>query len=125
MKTKEIFVQSGVSLEQKPFVQLLTKEEGKETQIICQLSPTEARKVAFNLLEVAEGAETDGFLITFFLTLGKEKGQRATKEDYAQVMQLLHAYRSYRSLQGKASGPVDKKDFIVTKEHQQVPKVEL
>lgn len=86
----------------KPFVQIEIPESARAPVmspgeagpepvpgvIGLQLSPAEARSLALNLLEAAEGALGDGFLLTF---LEKEIGL-----SLEQLAPLLVKFRGYR-----------------------------
>lgn len=70
---------------QMPYVQVLIQKADWMTQ----MSPEDARKLAFNLLQAADGAESDGFLVTFFReTIGID--------DMRAVASLLVEFRDYR-----------------------------
>jgi hypothetical protein len=56
-----IWSQSGVNLKGEPFVQLTLKDN-----VIGQLTPAQAREFAGALLQAAEAAETDSFILGFF-----------------------------------------------------------
>lgn len=61
----------------------------EDTSLIgLQISPTEARSLALNLLEAAEGSLSDGFLLTF---LEQEVGLTI-----AQLGPILIKFRGYR-----------------------------
>lgn len=69
---------------QKPFVQVLIEAADWS----CQMSPSEARDLAHNLLECADAAESDGFLVTF---LRKKVGLRDQ-----QIASVLIDFRKWR-----------------------------
>jgi hypothetical protein len=84
--TINIMVTSGFGHNtQKPFVQMLIRRADWMTQ----MSPEEARGLAFNLLSSADAAESDGFLVGFFReTIGID--------DMRIVAGLLMQFREYR-----------------------------
>jgi hypothetical protein len=67
-----------------------------ENMVCVQLTPDEARGLALNLLEAAEAALGDGFLLTF---LEREAGMPVE-----QLMPLLRKFRGYRTQQSKEGG---------------------
>lgn len=70
---------------QQPFVQMLIQRADWMTQ----MTPESARELAFNLLSAADGAESDGFLITFLRnTVGVE--------DMRAIATILTEFREYR-----------------------------
>ena len=80
-------------------------------RVIAQLDPREAREVADALLQTTEAAEQDAFLLDF----GKEAmGEQAAGR-------LLIEFRRYREARGKKGPPSDKRDFMITPEHQKPP----
>lgn len=72
---------------QRPFVQVLIERADWMTQ----MSPAEARELAFNLLRAADGAESDGFFVTF---LQKTVGM----DDMRAIAGLLVEFREYREM---------------------------
>lgn len=73
---------------QRPFVQMLIPRADWMTQ----MSPAEARDLALNLLQAADGAESDGFLVTFLReTVGVD--------DMRAAATLLVEFREYRESQ--------------------------
>lgn len=59
---KVILVSSGYGLNTRlPFVQIESEDLDKPIQV----SPQEARDLALNLLQAAEGADTDAFMVDF------------------------------------------------------------
>lgn len=94
MTKNEMIEEQGITFEvssgfghntQMPYVQVLIQKADWMTQ----MSPEDARKLAFNLLQAADGAESDGFLVTFFReTIGID--------DMRAVASLLVEFRDYR-----------------------------
>ena len=81
-----IFVQSGFGHNtQLPFVEVVIHAADWSTQ----MSPAEARDLAFNLLQCADAAEGDGFLMSFM-----EKAIGV--EDPRMLASLLVQFREYR-----------------------------
>lgn len=73
---------------QMPYVQVLIPKADWMTQ----MSPADARRVAFNLLACADAAESDGFLVGFFRDhIGLDKA--------SHVAGLLMEFREYREKQ--------------------------
>ncbi len=70
---------------QAPYVQVLIKAADWMTQ----MSPADARRVAINLLQCADAAESDGFLIGFLQGI-------IGVEDMRAVVSLLVQFREYR-----------------------------
>lgn len=69
----------------QPFVQLVIPRADWMTQ----MSPANARALAFNLLQAADGAESDGFLVTFLQeTVGVE--------DMRAIASILTDFRTWR-----------------------------
>ena len=86
-----IFVQSGFGHNtQQPFVEVVIHAADWSTQ----MSPEDARNLAFNLLQCADAAEGDGFLVNF---LRKTVGV----DDPRAVASLLVKFREYREAQRK------------------------
>lgn len=73
---------------QRPFVQMLIPRADWMTQ----MSPAEARDLAFNLLRAADGAESDGFLVTFLQ-------EKVGVDDMRTIASLLVEFREYRRMQ--------------------------
>jgi hypothetical protein len=69
---------------QQPFVQVLIEA----ADFVTKMSPGEARGLALNLLECADAAESDAFLITFLR-------QRVAASDEA-IAQVLEDFRQWR-----------------------------
>lgn len=97
--------QSGVNKNGEPFVQLF-----QDDKIICQFTPEQARDSAKNLLEATEAAEQDAFLLEFF---GK-KLRMPMDEVYGIVVE----YRQWREARGKKGPPSDRREFVVTDQHE-------
>ena len=73
---------------QQPFVTVLMATPVETANPTLQMSPAQARRIAGQLLEAAEAAESDGFLVGW---LGEDKdlGEQ-------QVGSLLISFRAYR-----------------------------
>lgn len=100
MDNNVLWHQSGVNKKNEPFVQLI-----HNGQVLCQMSPNEARDHAISILESAEAAETDAFLIQF---VTKKIGIGATES-----VAMMAAFREFRQSQGKRTGPSTPDQFIV------------
>jgi hypothetical protein len=74
---------------QAPFVQVLIEA----ADFMTQMSPGDARALAMNLLNAADAAESDGFLISFM----REKIGAA---DY-QIAGVLEDFRKWREKAGE------------------------
>lgn len=68
----------------KPFVMV----EGEQIDTPIQFSPAEARDLAHNLLQAAEAAETDAFIVTF--------ATDEIKFSREQVAGILVMFREFR-----------------------------
>jgi len=79
---------------QRPFVQMLIERADWMTQ----MSPAEARNLAFNLLQAADGAESDGFLVTFLR-------EKADIDDMSAIAGLLVEFREYREMLRREDAP--------------------
>lgn len=97
MTTNKLIEEEGVTFEvssgfghntQAPYVQVLIKR----ADWITQMSPADARQVAHNLLEAADAAESDGFLVGF---LQKTVGVK----DMRTIVTVLMEFREYRKKQ--------------------------
>lgn len=73
---------------QMPYVQVLIPKADWMTQ----MSPADARQVAFNLLACADAAESDGFLVGFLRTT-------VGVEDMRTIATVLVQFREYREQQ--------------------------
>jgi hypothetical protein len=69
----------------RPFVQMVIQRADWMTQ----MSPEEARELAFNLLQAADGAESDGFLVSFLQ-------ERIGVESMNAIASILVDFREYR-----------------------------
>ncbi len=69
---------------QKPFVMVAVGEQG----FMAQMSPDEARDLAMNLLQCAEAAENDAFLVTFL-----RKRVKANDQAIASILQDFREWR--------------------------------
>lgn len=82
--------------QRKPYVQVLIKA----ADFMTQMPPDKARELAMNLLEAAEAAEGDGFLMGFLQDdIGIED-----VEKQAQVLHLFREYREQRRNQDESEG---------------------
>lgn len=99
MAKDELIEEEGVVFEvssgfghntQAPYVQVLIKRADWMTQ----MPPAKARDLAFNLLQAADAAESDGFLIGF---LQKTIGVK----DMSAIVSVLVQFREYREQQQK------------------------
>lgn len=100
--SKEHFLwhQSGVSATGEPFVQLL-----QDQQIIAQMSPEQARDHAAAIIESAEAAEQDAFLVAF----GRDK-----LGDVESGMRLVMAFREFRAERSnKSQGPLRAREWVM------------
>lgn len=75
----------------KPLVQVTWTETDQTTT--CVISPEEARDLASNLLQCAEAAEQDGFIV--------EWAQEVVGVDEANAAKLMHEYRLWRAKRAK------------------------
>jgi hypothetical protein len=85
---KTLMHQTGVNKHGEPFVQLLLVKEGQPDQFIAQLSPQDCRDHALAILEAAEAAEQDGFLVDF---ARNELGMKL--EEAGKILLGFRAYR--------------------------------
>lgn len=97
--------QSGVNKKGEPFVQLMRDDE-----VIGQFTVVECREHAAAILQTAEAAEQDAFLLDF------AKTTIGTTEEGA--VRLLQEFRKYREARGKKGPPSDPRDFMRTDKHQ-------
>jgi hypothetical protein len=105
MKERTLWHQSGVNKNGEPFVQLLIDDE-----VVCQLSPDEARDHAKNILEATEVSEQDAFMFWFM--------QTKVGLDVGRAMQVIVDFRKWREARGK-KGPIsDAKEFVQTDKHE-------
>lgn len=89
----------------EPFVQLLI-----DAEVVCQLSPEEARDHAKNVLEATEASEQDAFMLAFM--------QKKVGLDFNAAMQVIVDFRSYRESRGKKGPPSDPREFMRTDKHE-------
>lgn len=73
---------------QAPYVQVLIAKADWMTQ----MSPADARRVAMNLLQCADAAESDGFLVGFLKRI-------IGVEDMRAIATMLVQFREYRESQ--------------------------
>ncbi len=83
---------------QQPFVEIAFAQP----TTTLQLTSTEARDLALNILQAAEGAESDGFITTFFT--------REMELTQQQAAGLLFHFRKYRESLGGPAGPMPPSD---------------
>lgn len=81
---------------QQPFVQVLIER----ADFVTQMSPANARELALNLLEAAEAAESDGFLITFL------RKNIKVNDGHAIALVLLE-FRKWRDAQRSGSETIE------------------
>lgn len=105
MPDRTLWHQSGVNRKGEPFVQLMLDD-----QVVCQLSPEEARDHAKNVLEATEATEQDAFMLAF------AKDTIGTTEEGA--VRLLQEFRKWREVRGKKGPASDPKEFVITDKHQ-------
>jgi hypothetical protein len=105
MKERTLWHQSGVNKNGEPFVQLLIDDE-----VLCQLSPEEARDHAKNVLEATEASEQDAFMLDFF------KKQVGADAEHAMI--IVVEFRKWREARGKKGPPSDAKEFVRTNKHE-------
>ena len=103
MPDKELSVQSGVNGAGEPFVQLI-----KDGRPICQMTSEEARSHGRDMVEVAEAAEQDAFLINFFKT--------KFSIPIEQVGPIMQDYRRWREDRGKKGPPSNPANFVRSKD---------
>jgi hypothetical protein len=92
--------QSGVNPAGEPFVQLL-----RGTEVIGQISAEQARDHGHAILEAAEAAEQDAFMLDFLQTKVNLDLERAVL-----VLQDFRRYRVERS--GKRGGPTTAREWV-------------
>lgn len=84
--------QSGVNRDGEPFIQLIRND-----QVIAQMSVAQAREHGLAILEAAEAAEQDAFLMHF--------AQDRLGVDQKIAAQILQDFRQFRRAEtGKRSG---------------------
>ena len=105
MKDRTLWHQSGVNKNGEPFIQLLVDDE-----VICQLTPDEARDHAKNVLEATEASEQDAFMLEFM--------QKQVGLDVARAMQVIIDFRLWREKRGKKGPPSDAREFVRTDKHE-------
>ena len=102
---KTLWHQSGVNREGEPFIQLLVDDE-----VLCQLTPAEAREHAQSVLQAAEASEQDAFMVGFAKsTIGVGDVGAA---------RLLQEFRRFREETGKKGPASDAGEFIITDKHK-------
>jgi len=102
---KILWHQSGVNKHGEPFVQLLLDGE-----VICQLTPEQARDHAKNMLEATEASEQDAFMLGFM--------QTKVGLDLEPAMQVIIDFRKWRESRGKKGPPSDRREFVQTDKHE-------
>jgi hypothetical protein len=105
MKERVLWHQSGVNKHGEPFVQLLIDDE-----VVCQLTPEEARDHAKNVLEATEASEQDAFMLDFM--------QKKVGLDLQRSLQVIVDFRGYRESRGKKGPPSDAREFMQTDKHE-------
>lgn len=98
MKFKTIWVESGYGYNtQQPFIEI--KDERIKPGEKIQLSPEEARDLAMNLLEAAEAAEQDAFIIDY---VKKQIVSPGTSKEESDKMAagFLFEFREWRKKYG-------------------------
>jgi hypothetical protein len=99
--TNVLWHHSGVNAKGEPFVQLL-----RGTEIFCQMDVTQAREHAQAVLEAAEAAEQDAFIMSFM--------QNKVGLDQNRAAQVLIDFRQYRAeTTGKKGGPTSMRDWVM------------
>jgi hypothetical protein len=107
-RERVLWHQSGVNKHGEPFVQLLI-----DAEVVCQLSPEEARDHAKNVLEATEASEQDAFMLAFM--------QKKVGLDFNAAMQVIVDFRGYRESRGKKGPPSDPREFMRTDKHEKPP----
>jgi hypothetical protein len=105
MSERTIWHQSGVNKRGEPFIQFMLDD-----QVICQLTPEEARDHAKNVLEATEASEQDAFMLHF---LTERVGT-----DREKAMAVIVDFRQWREARGKKGPPSDSKEFVQTDKHE-------
>jgi hypothetical protein len=104
-KEHVLWHQSGVNAKGEPFIQLF-----QDNEIICQLTPEQARDHAKNILEATEASEQDAFMLNFL--------QEKVGLDVGRAMQVIVDFRAWREARGKKGPPSDRREFVVTDKHK-------
>jgi hypothetical protein len=104
-KKRVLWHQSGVNKHGEPFIQLLMDDD-----VICQLSPEEARDHAKNILEATEASEQDAFMLEFM--------QQRVGLDVQRAMQIIVNFRKWREAHGKKGPASDAREFLRTDKHE-------
>ncbi len=97
---RSLWHQSGVNSKGKPFVQLVLR--GRP---IAQMSPKEARDHGAAIIETAEAAEQDAFMVDF------AKTQLGLPQEAAIAM--LMEFRKFRESKGRKGPPTDKAEWAM------------
>lgn len=84
--------------QRQPYVQVLIEAADWMTQ----MPPAKARELALNLLEAAEAAEGDGFLVTFLQDV-------VGVPDVTIQAQILDQFRQYREQQQRQAAAAEKR----------------
>lgn len=96
--TRGIWHQSGVNSEGKPFVQITLDGE-----LVGQITPAEAREMAFHVIAAAEASEQDAFIMSWV--------QASLGLSFEQAGAVLVDFRKFREEStGKKSGPKSMSD---------------
>lgn len=96
MKLETIWVESGYGYNtRQPFVEI----KAKQIRERLQLSPGEARDLALNLLEAAESAEQDAFMIEYVkkMIVDPKEGKEASDRMAAA---FVFEFREWRKQHG-------------------------
>ena len=87
-QTPGVAVSCMVGLEtREPLISLQVTDDSGTARL--QMSPEEAREVAGNILEAAESAETDAFIVDWLKTTVKV-------DDDRKIATMLKAFRDFR-----------------------------
>jgi hypothetical protein len=87
-----INVSSGYGMNtQQPFVTIALASPIETANPAVQLASSQAREIALQILEAAEAAEQDGFIVTFVT--------EAIGAPVEEAGKLLHLYREHRAAQ--------------------------
>lgn len=91
VKMKTLSLSTGVSKEGKPFVHMFVDGER-----VAQVSPAEAREHALHLIEAAEAAEQDAFMLDY--------ARRRIGADDNAAAGLLVDFRNWRESRKEVDG---------------------
>ena len=100
--------QTGVTPQGEPFIQLILNE-----RLLTQLTVEQARDHATAMLQAAEAAEQDAFLMDF--------AQNQVGVTFQQAGQMLIGWREYRAQRtGKSQGPTNARDWVMPQDDQKM-----